>query len=90
MSQKPRQKVNADQECWVKDRIRDAIRMAIALEKNKGVQANVHAHNMALAGIIEGQTIEIIQILGLDPKYTNLRREQHFMNPLSQNFNFTN
>lgn len=79
-----RDKVNADQECWIKDRIRDAIRMALVLERNKGPQANEHAYNMALDGIIEGQAIEIIHTLGLDPLYVNLRPEKNFINPLDK------
>ena len=82
MQANKREKVSCDQECWVKDRIRDAIRMATALRVNKGVRANEHAYNMALNGIIEGQAIEIIKTLGLEPEYTNLRPEQRFFAPL--------
>ncbi len=84
MSQESRATVSCDQECWVKDRIRDAIRMATALRENKGVRANEHAYNMALNGIIEGQAIEIIRTLGLEPEYTNLRPEHHFLSPLGK------
>lgn len=84
MAQNPRQKASCDQECWIKDRVRDAIRMALVLDKNKGVQANEHAYNMAICGIVEGQAIEIIKILGLEPEYTNVRLEKKFFNPLNQ------
>jgi hypothetical protein len=56
--------------------------MAVALRENKGVLANEHAYNMALNGIIEGQAIEIIKLLGLEPEYANLRPEQQFILPL--------
>lgn len=84
MQENKRKKVSCDQECWVKERIRDAIRMATALRENKGVQANEHAYNMALNGIVEGQSIEIIKTLGLEPGYSHLRPEQHFFSPLGQ------
>ena len=83
MTRKPREKVGADQECWIKDRIRDAIRMALVLERSKGVRANEHAYNMALNGIIEGQSIEVIHVLGFEPAYVNLRPEKNFINPLN-------
>ena len=87
MQQKPKQTVNCDQECWVKDRLRDTIRMAIALRENKGVRANEHGYNMAINGLIEGQAIEIIKTLGLEPEYTNLRPEQQFFTPLGHTNN---
>ena len=74
--QSPRKKVNCDQECWIKDRIRDAIRMASVLESNRGVQANEYAYNYALEGIIEGQAIEIIRTLELEPEFVNIREPQ--------------
>ena len=83
-------KVNADQEIWVRDRIRDAIRMARAVQENKGVAANEYACNMALRGIIDGQAIEIIKCLGLKPAYINLPLEKKFFNPLNSPKNNSN
>ncbi len=62
-----------DQECWVQDRIRDAINMAMALHEHKGVRANEFALRYGVQGIVEGSAIEIIRTLGGQPEFVNLR-----------------
>ena len=73
-SSRPRNVASCDQEAWVKDRIRDAIRMVEAVAKEKGVRANDGAAVRAIDGIIEGAAEEIIRTLGMEPSYINIKK----------------
>lgn len=63
-----------DQEAWVQDRIRTAIRMATSLHLEKQVSADEPIERYGLAGIIEGAAREIIETLGMKPEFVNIRK----------------
>ena len=65
--------VGPDQECWVQERIRDAINMALTIHQNQGVRANEFALRYGVQGVVEGSAIEIIRLLGGQPEFVNLR-----------------
>ena len=69
---RPRQ-ATCDEESGVKSRILTAIRMAISIDKETRVRADNYLKIHALDGLAEGAAIEIIQELGLDPEWTNLK-----------------
>jgi len=62
-----------DQECWVKERIKTAIDMAIALSKRRNVGADDPLFVSGIDGIINGAAWEIIRTLGMEPEGINLR-----------------
>ncbi len=66
--------VGPDQECWVRDRIMTALRMALAISREKRVCADKTILDSALDGIANGAAVEVIGHLGLRPGYRNLRR----------------
>ena len=66
-------KATCDQEAWVKDRIETAIRMALALNKNRFVGADDPAYTGGLNGIVNGTAYEIISLLGMEPSYINVK-----------------
>jgi hypothetical protein len=66
--------VDCDRECWVKDRIMTAIRMAASVRQEAGVRADDAALQSALDGIANGTAVEIIRTLGMEPAFVNLRR----------------
>jgi hypothetical protein len=70
----PPPKAGADQEAWVKDRIRTAITAAIFLERAQKVRADQDIIMCGIEGIVNGAAVEIIRTLGMDPSYTNLKR----------------
>jgi len=65
---------NPDQEVWVKQRILTAIHMALAVRRERRVQADGAIYANAIDGIAEGAAIEVIQTLGLKPGFVNLKR----------------
>ncbi len=69
----PKFMAGPDQEAWVKDRIRDAINMAMAIRENSGPRANEFALRYGVEGVIEGTAIEIIRTLDGQPEFVNLR-----------------
>lgn len=70
----PRPIVNCDQEVWVKDRIKTAIKMAEKVLGATYVRADKEAALHALEGIVEGTAIEIIRTLCMEPCFVNLRK----------------
>lgn len=66
--------VTADQESWVKSRIRTAVEMAIKLNDTSKVMADAFPKHYGIEGIIEGTAREIITTLGLTPSYENIRK----------------
>ena len=68
----PKQKVNCDQEAWVKERLKTMLSMAIAINEKKKVMAENGMLKCAIDGLINGTAIEIIHTVGLEPEYTNL------------------
>jgi len=69
-----RRKITPDQEVWVKERIKAAIRMALALNEKVKVHADRRAFEYGLDGIAEGAAVEISQTLGLELPFANLRK----------------
>jgi hypothetical protein len=66
--------INADQEVWVRDRILTAMRMALALQAQKGVRADDVLLQSGLRGIAEGAAVEVIHTLDLELGYVNLHK----------------
>lgn len=66
--------VTPDQEYWVKARIETAMRMAIRLHREQKVEADSMAFHYGVKGIAEGTAREIINLLNLQPAYTNIRK----------------
>ncbi len=66
--------VGPDQECWVHERIMTALRMVLAISREKRVCADKTILDSALDGIANGAAVEVIGHLGLRPGYRNLRR----------------
>jgi len=54
--------------------VKTAIQMALVLNKTRKTQADHHAYEYGLDGIVEGTTLEIIQLLNLEPSFVNLRK----------------
>ncbi len=73
-----RQTVNCDRECWVKDRILTAMRMALAVKREQRVRADDDLTDCALEGIANGAAVEIIHTLGMEPEYVNLDRPPRY------------
>ena len=71
---KPRERVNADQEVWIKQQVLTAIRTARAVERACRVRADQPILDCAIDGIANGAAIEIIHTLDMEPEYTNLRK----------------
>jgi hypothetical protein len=69
----PRKKATCDQEAWVKDRIRTAVRLALAMHKEPMVLADQRTFVDAIDGIVNGTAIEILYMLGHEPSYINLK-----------------
>lgn len=70
--------VDGDRECWVRDRVETAIRMAVAISREKRVGADEDQTDCALSGLANGTAVEIIYMLGMLPSYENLRRPPKF------------
>jgi len=66
--------VSVDQELWIKDRIRTAIKMSLELNKLQRVGADEPAFSHGINGIINGTAIELIRTCGLEPMFVNLQR----------------
>jgi hypothetical protein len=69
--------VDCDREAWIKDRLKTCIRTSIAIYKEKQVCADNDLINSAMEGLINGTAVEIIQQLGMQPSYINLRKVKH-------------
>ncbi len=67
------EKVGCDQEIMVRSRIETGIRMGIAAYRATRVRADAPAMASAINGIANGVAVEVIQTLGLQPSYANLR-----------------
>ena len=70
----PRPTANCDQEAWLIDRLETVVRMALRLGSEKHVRADEHLLEGALDGLINGAAVEVIQTLGMEPEFVNLRR----------------
>lgn len=68
-----RKSVNADQESWVKARIKTAIKMGIKLHQEKLVGADEPLFQSGIDGIVNGAAVEIIDTLNMNNIYVNLR-----------------
>lgn len=64
--------VSCDEESWMQDRIRTAMRMAIAVHDSQRVHADERQFEDALDGIANGTAVEIVKTLGLETEGTNL------------------
>lgn len=73
--------VSGDEESWVKSRIESAINMVLAIEARRQVEADNAVFQYGFDGIVEGTAVEIINILGLRPSYTNIRSKKNRQNP---------
>lgn len=71
--------VTADQECWVRDRILTAIRMALAVHEQQRVGADCGIETSALQGIADGCAAEVIHTLGLRLGFVNIRKRPDFL-----------
>ena len=71
---KESRKINCDQEAWVIARLNTMLNMATALRDNKNVAAEDGMLKCAVDGLINGTAIEIIQTVGLEPEYTNIKQ----------------
>lgn len=69
----PRERVTADQEVWMKDRIHTAIEMGIQIEKQRSVGADERQVEDAIDGIVNGTAVEILNHLNLETEGANLR-----------------
>ena len=65
-----RQKVNCDQEAWLKNSLKAAIFMAFSIRSRA---PDGPLFEEAIDGLINGAAIEIIDDLGLEPSYSNIR-----------------
>lgn len=65
--------VTCDQEVWVMNQIRLAMRMALAMKKETNARADRDALEYGMDGVAEGVAHEIIYVLGMKPEYTNIR-----------------
>ena len=72
-SKDSREYSTCDQEVWVRDRIRKAVNMAIAIEKLHRVRAEDGMVEGAIRGIVNACSVEVISTLGLKVAYINLR-----------------
>jgi hypothetical protein len=70
----PPPKVSADQESWVKARIKTVVRAALLLSRAQEVRADQDIVICGIDGIANGAAVEIIRTLGMDPSYVNLRK----------------
>jgi hypothetical protein len=66
--------VTADQEAWLYQRIKTAVRMALEVQRCRQVRADDPTFESALDGIVNGAVRAVLLNLGLRPAYTNLRR----------------
>lgn len=64
--------VTCDQEVWLQDRVRTAMRMASAIKDEQRVMADDRIVEDALDGVTNGTVVEIINILGLETEGVNL------------------
>ena len=69
----PRPVASADQEVWVVERILAAVRMSIGLAKGVRVGADEVAMRYAIHGVATGVAVEIMDTLGLDCPFINIR-----------------
>lgn len=67
----PRQVVNCDREAWVKQSINSAIMLGIEIAKQR---TRFPVFESSIEGVVNGTSIEIIRILGMEPEFVNLRR----------------
>lgn len=65
--------VTADEEVWIQDRIRTAIRMGMAVESERRVGADGRQVEDAIDGIVNGTAVEIINHLDVETEGANLR-----------------
>lgn len=65
---------NCDQEALVQHRIMDAMRMAVKMSQCIRVAASGPSYEYGLHGLAEGTAREIIETLGMEPGYVNIRR----------------
>lgn len=77
--------VTCDQEVWMQDRIRTAIRMSRAIDDARRVGADSRQVEDAIDGLVNGTAVEIINHLGLTTEGENLRlrgdRDDHLTDP---------
>ena len=66
-------KISPDQESWIRSRVLTAIRMGVAVWKNKRVSTDDPILNKAWYGIAEGTAEEIVDELHLSNCYVNFK-----------------
>lgn len=64
----------ADQEAWLVQAIKTAIRLSSALESAQVTRPDDHALAAGKAGIVDGTAREILEMLGFAPSFTNIRK----------------
>lgn len=69
-----RPKVDADREAWLYDRIETALQAVAAVRRARRVAADSEVISGAVEGIINATAVSIIELLGMEPSYINLRR----------------
>lgn len=70
----PKDVVDCDSEVWVQKQIFTAMRMALALKRERAVCADDDAFEGGLEGVANGVAVEIIRTLGKEPGFVNLRK----------------
>jgi len=65
--------VDPDTEVWIQNTVKTAMRMAVAVTKEKKVGADEAPLEYALDGIAEGTAIELIRLLHYQPGYVNIK-----------------
>ena len=73
-TQPPRPIANCDQEAWVTKRIQTASEMIMALHDKMTCAAERGMYEYGKHAVIEACAIEIIQTLGMEPEFINLRK----------------
>lgn len=63
-----------DQEVWVVETIRTAMRMAVALHQETRVSAHNGLRDYGYLGIANGAAVEIMHTLGHPPSFRNIDR----------------
>lgn len=63
-------KITGDQEIWLRDRLVRLVNLVEDIQRHKVIDAE--ARELAIQGAINGQALAILEVLGLEPEYTNL------------------
>lgn len=63
-------KINCDQEAWLKDRLVRLIQLVNEIQNSNTLDKEMI--ELATEGAINGQALAILQVLNIEPEYTNL------------------